>query len=262
MDNRTFFHTVAYRGSVGAGLANVAIAGVADPIVARDANSNFLSPNGVTINWGVAGGINNVRTRINTASLREVALPYLAPINQTLTVPSPPNLAYFGDAGPKPRPADAISVEATSADAGAQTYYALLNFSFGRREPTPGKEYRTRFTAAITAVAGSWVNGAITLDQVLPAGIYQICGMDIFGTNLIAGRLVFPGGGWRPGVYARNAVNNVPHRIFLDGTLGVFGEFNSVAMPTLDIYAEGANTSQEGYLDLVQVGPYTAASLL
>lgn len=256
MDSKTYFHLAAYRGSLATGSTNVALTGVLDSVLSRDASSNFLAPGGSKIRLGATGGTNIQRSRINTASLREVALPYIAPVNNALTIPSPPNLADLGDFGPQPRPADSISIESTHSDAGTQVMYALLWLSFGRKEPTPGKEYRTRFTATITAVAGSWVTGGITLDQVLPAGIYQIVGMDIFGTNLLAARLIFMGGGWRPGVMARNAVASIPHSVFTDGRLGVFGEFNSVAMPQLEVYAEAANSAQEGYLDLVRVGDY------
>lgn len=256
MDTRTFFHLAAYRGSVVNGTTNTAIAGVPDNILTRDASNNFLAPGGSKIRLGVAGGVNASRARINTASLREVALPYIAPINTGITAPSPPNVADFGDYGPAPRAADSVSVESTHTDIAAQIQFALLWLMFSRKEPTPGKEYRTRFTAAINGTVGAWTSGAITLDQVLPAGIYQITGMDVFGTNLLAARLIFMGGGWRPGVLARNAVNNIPHPIFTDGRLGVYGEFNSVAMPQLECYSEAANSAQEGYLDLVNIGPY------
>jgi hypothetical protein len=256
MDAKTYFHLAAYRGSLVTASVNVALAGVNDAALTRDASSNFLAPGGMRIRLGATGGVNISRSRINTASLREVALPYIAPVNNGLTVPTPPNLADFGDYGPTPRAADSISIETTHSDAATQVMYALLWMIFGRKEPTPGREYRTRFTGAITAVAGTWVSGAMTLDQVLPAGIYQVVGMDVFGTNLLAARLAFVGGGWRPGVLARPTVSGVPHPIFTDGRLGVFGEFNSVAMPQLEIYAEAANSVQEGYLDLVRVGDY------
>lgn len=253
-------HLAAFRGNVVNGTTNTPIAGVLDNILTRDASNNFLAPAAGVIRLGVASGVNASRARINTAVLREVALPYIAPINQSVVVPSPPNLADFGDFGPMPRPADSVSVESTHSDVAAQIQFAGLWWKFGRKEPTPGKEYRTRFTSAIAGVIGSWASGAIVLDQVLPAGIYQVVGMDVFGANLQLARLIFMGGGWRPGVLCRNAVNSIPHPIFTDGRLGVYGEFNSVAMPQLEIYCEAANAAQEGYLDLVRIGDYNPMS--
>lgn len=246
------FHLAAFRGSVVNGTTNTAIAGVPDQALARDAAGNFLAPPNSTIRFSATGGINMSRSRINTPSLREVALPYIAPVNQTIAIPSPPNLADFGDYGVMPRFGDSISVESTHTDVAAQIMYALLWLMFGRVQPRAGKLYRTRFTAAITGSAGTWQSGAIVLDQVLPAGIYQVVGMDVEGTNLLGARLIFPGAPWRPGVMGRNAINAVPHRKFLTEELGVYGEFNSVMMPQLEIYVEAACTAQEGYLDLIQ----------
>jgi hypothetical protein len=110
-----------------------------------------------------------------------------------------------------------------------------------------------RGTAAITGVVGSWASGAITLDQNLPAGIYEIQGLDMFGTNLLVGRLIFPGGGLRPGAPARNAVSNVPNDLFTGGKLGVYGQFDTVALPQLEIFVEAANSAQEVYMDIVKV---------
>ncbi len=186
--------------------------------------------------------------------MREIGLPYIAPINQTVAAPSPPNLADYGDFGPKPRDADELSVEATHSDAAAQIQYALLWLTFGRKNVPVGRRYRLRNTAAITGVIGSWASGSMVPDQTLPSGIYSIVGMDAFGTNLLGARLIFPGGGFRPGILARNAVGSVPHRLFTSDDLGVFGEFDSVALPTLEIFFEAANTVQEVYLDVVRIG--------
>lgn len=253
VDNRTFFHLLAFRGSVTNGTTNTAIAGVLDNIVARAASNNFIAPDGATIRLGVAGGINASRARINTPNVRKVGLPYIAPINQTVAVPSPPNIADFGDNGPTPTEADEISVESTHTDAAPQIQFAGLWLKFQRKPWTPGDRFRVRGTAAITGVVGSWASGAITLDQNLPAGIYEIQGMDAFGTNLYLARLIFTGGGWRPGCLARNAVASIPHPAFTDGRLGSYGQFDTIAMPQLEIFVEAANSAQEVYFDLVRV---------
>jgi hypothetical protein len=254
VDNRTFFHLAAFRGSVPTGTTNTAIAGVLDNILARSSANAFLAPKGSRICLSTAGGVNASRARINTPALRAVGLPYIAPIGTGVTALSPPNLADYGDFGPLPAEADEISVESTHSDAGAQIQWALMWLKFGRKEPQPGMKYRLRGTSTITGVVGSWASGAITLDQTLPSGIYQIQGMDAFGTNLLGARLIFTGGGWRPGVLARNTVSSVPSPSFLDERLGVYGEFDSVTIPQLEVYVEAANSAQEIYLDVVRIG--------
>lgn len=254
MDNRTFFHLAAFRGSVGIGGVNVAIAGVGDNILTRSAANAFLAPKGSRIRFATAGGVGATRARINTPILRAVGLPYIAPIGTGVTAQSPPNIADYGEFGPAPAEADEISVESSQNDAAAQIQWALVGLKLGRKEPQPGMKYRVRGTSAIAGVVGSWASGAITLDQTLPSGIYQIQGMDAWGTNLLGARLIFSGGGWRPGVLSRNTVSSVPSSLFTRESLGVFGEFDSVALPQLEIFVEAANAAQEVYLDLVRIG--------
>lgn len=253
MDNKTYMHLAAFRGSVTNGTTNTAIAGVADNALTRSASSAFFAPPGGTIFAASAGGVNASRSRINTPVLRAVGLPYIAPLNTGVTSPSPPNIAIYGDFGPRPQPTDEVSVEATHTDAAPQIQFALMWFKFGGRQVPTGMIYRLRFTAAITGVIGSWASGAIVLDQNVPSGNYAIVGMDVFGTNLLAARLIFTGGGWRPGVQARNAVGSVPDKMWLSGRMGVFGEFDNTAIPQLEIYVEAANSAQEGYLDVVKI---------
>lgn len=254
MDNNTYFHLAAFRGSVVNATTNTAIAGVPDSILARSASNAFLAPGGSRIVVASAGGVNASRSRINTPAMRAVGLPYIAPLGTGVTVQAPPNFANFGSNGPKPNDADEISVEATHTDAAAQIQWALMWLRFGRKEWTPGMRYRLRGTAAITGVVGAWANGAITLDQTLPSGIYQIQGMDAFGTNLLGARLIFPGGGWRPGCLARNAVSSQNDVLWTNGDMGVYGEFDSTAIPQLEVYVEAANSAQEVYLDVIRLG--------
>lgn len=254
MDNKTYFHLAAYRGSVNNGTTNTAIAGVQDNILSRSANNAFIAPSGSTIGAAIGGGVNASRQRINTPSARYVALPQIAPLSTGVTAQNPQNLAYWGNMGIKPRDADEVSVEATHSDAGPQVQWSLMWWLFGRKPWTPGMQYRTRWTAAITGTIGGWESGSITFDQTLPSGIYEIQGMDAFGTNLLGARLIFPGGGWRPGVLAHNTLSTVPRREFTDGSLGAFGQFDSVNVPQLEIYVEAANSAQEGFFDLVRVG--------
>lgn len=254
MDNETYFHTAAFRLSVTNGTTNTPLAGVADTILTKAASGAFLAPPQSRIRLAVAGGVNASRARIDTPKMREIGLPYIAPLNQTVVVPSPPNLADYGEFGPAPEQDDEINVQSTHTDAAPQIQFAGIWLKFNRREVPTGKRYRLRFTGAIAGVVGSWANGAITFDQTLPASTYAIVGLDVFGTNLYLARLIFAGGGWRPGCLARNAVNSVPLPVFNDGSLGCYGKFRSVNPPNLDIYCEGANAAQEGYMDVVDVG--------
>ena len=253
MDNRTYMHLCAFRESLAAGSTYTQINGVADQILSLSSSSNFFAPRGATIYAAFGGGTDASRQRINVPNLREIGFPSIAPLGTGTTIASPPNLAVYGDMGPMPNETDEISVEAVHSNVGAHVQWAVMLLKFGHMPVPSGRNYRLRATASVTAVVGSWASGALTLDQNLPAGNYAITGIDAFGTNLLAARLIFPGGGWRPGCMARNSVSSVPHTLFNSGKLGVLGVFNTVAVPSLEVYAEAANSSQEVYLDVTKV---------
>lgn len=249
------FHICAYRGSVGAGLSNVDIAAVQDGQLTIS-NSHFVLPKPAVLMWAFGFGTNMSRMRLNTPKMRYVGLPSLVPINIGTTVPSPYNLVDFLEKNVMLDMIDEVAVEASQTDAGAQTMNAILALQFARKEIPAQPTFRIRASAAITCVAGTWVNGSMTLDQTIPRGTYAICRMAAIGTNLIAARLLFAGAGFRPGVIARNSVGAVPHPLMDGDSMGVFGTFDSINLPTLDAFSNGACTAQEIFLDLVRLqGP-------
>lgn len=254
MVNQTYFHTILFYGSITNGVSNMAIAMANDQIVTPNSSNQALMPMQGQLRAGAVGSANMQRMRINTPSLRNVGLPYIAPVMGALTVASPPNVWDPGRIGPVIPKSDAISLEGTQGGGAAENAWALVWLAFGRQEIPQGVEYRLRATATVTCVAGTWVNGALTLDSTLPAGVYAVTGLDAQGTNLVGARMVFAGGGWRPGCLARNTLTSVPHQLFTRGDLGMFGQFDSVNTPTMDFASTGACTAQEVYMDLVRLG--------
>lgn len=249
----TQFHIAAYRGSVGAGLSNVDIAAVQDGQLTIS-NSHFVLPRQAQIMWAFGLGTGLDRLRLNTPKMRYVGLPSLIPVNSGTTVASPANYVDLINDNIILDPVDETAVEASSTDAGAQTMTAIVAFGFGVRPTQARQTYRLRATCAITGVTGAWAQGSMTLDQSLPAGSYDIVGMDAWGTNLIAARLLFSGYAFRPGCIARNTAVAIQSPMFTDGRLGIYGSFQSINLPTIEIFCNGACTAQTVYLDLVKTG--------
>jgi hypothetical protein len=252
--NETYFHVAAFSASLTNGSTNAPVAAVNDGVLTLATSTQFLVPRPAQLRAAYSAGVSITNARINTPSLRYVGLPSVGPLNVTLTVPSPPNLGDFGDNGPTLPTADGISVEHSLGGAAPEQEFTLLWLLFGKRPRPQGPTYRLRFTGTITAVANTWVNGTMTPDQTLPAGRYAVVGLDAVGTNLVAVRLLFPGTFYRPGCLARNAVSGIPDPIFTDGSLGLYGVFDSVNVPTFDIFASGANTAQTVFMDVVRIG--------
>lgn len=131
--------------------------------------------------------------------------------------------------------------------------WALIWLADGPIAPVTGDIRTIKGTTGHTTAADIWENVAITLTQTLPAGRYQVVGLRAFGTNLLAARLVFVGGTWRPGVPAGVDINSVEVPQFRNGRFGAFGEFEFDQPPTIDLLGTGVTAAEEVYLDVIQV---------
>lgn len=119
-------------------------------------------------------------------------------------------------------------------------------------QPVKGKIYTVRGTGAATLVTATWVNTAVTFSQTLPAGSYQVVGFRAVGANLVAARIFFVAGAWRPGVPAANVSNDNEWPDFRYGNLGVWGQFDNTVPPSVDCLGI-TDTTQEFEFDLIKV---------
>lgn len=249
----TYQHLCCYSGSVAASTANVDMPLVNDGVLTRQNNHAILPQQGQLL-LGVTMSADADRTLLNTPSVRYVGLPSVVPVNASATVPTNPAIYDMTDAPLMIPPSDEIAIQGTQNNVGAQTMYTGVWFGFGRREVPAGQRYRVRGTATITGSTGAWVNGSITMDTVLPQGNYAMVGLDVVGAGLFLARLIVPGTSYRPGVLCRQSAGLVPSKIFTNGVLGVYCEFNSVNVPNLEILQVSANTAQVIYMDVVRLG--------
>ena len=122
-------------------------------------------------------------------------------------------------------------------------------------KPVNGAMISIGFQATITAIIGSWVNGALTFNQKLPVGKYQIVGASCKTASGagIAFRFVIPGYQWRPGALCENNLGAKPYVEQLYGGMGVWGEFDTNTPPTLDILNSAAGSQAfRGYMNLIK----------
>lgn len=134
---------------------------------------------------------------------------------------------------------------------GAVMNRGLLIMADAPVSPVKGKIFSVRATGAASLVTASWVNTSLTFGQVLPAGHYQLVGLRAIGANLVAARVFFVGGQWRPGTYACNVGDNNEWPDFRYGNTGVWGEFDNTTPPSIDCLGI-TDTAQEFILDLIK----------
>lgn len=252
------FTTVAFYESQTLAAAYLAIAGVADQHV-RVVGDDIQVP---SLNQIVAlgGGISSTtllnQLRLTTPSLRERGLFQLAPANVAATAVEPGSPSRIRDLRDAPLvlvPGEQMNAEVLGTVT-TQPSWLIAWLADGPVAPVKGNIFTIRVTGAATALtAGAWGNRALTFDEDLPRGRYQIVGMRPESAGCVAARAVFVGGGWRPGAIGCSVVEDLQSEIFRYGNMGVFGEFEDIEPPTIDFLSVSADTLLYCYLDLVQI---------
>lgn len=190
--------------------------------------------------------------QIQSPSLRAMVNIDIEPVIADATFGNPPEV-LFHPLSPISVVADEpITFAVNSNPAAIEEHYGLVWFGDGPQVPVPGNIFSVGATSALTLAPGVWVNGTLLFSQTLPLGRYTVVGMRARGTNLVAARLVFIGGAFRPGVPAVNAVGDRDVAVFRYGRHGAFGVFHSNTPPTVD--ALGITDTAQSYIfDLIQV---------
>jgi hypothetical protein len=251
------FHLAAFGGAKTDSVANQNVPATAtEQALSVSANNRYISPQKVKIFAAYAQNDTISGARVNAPSLRNLGLPSIYPLNATAAAVATGPMDY--------RISDEIEIQATEefgvdASNGASTIdFAEAGLWFRNAiEPIPaGKRFTIEATASITGVRDAWVNGVLTLGQVLPYGTYGVIGMYAVGAAVTFARLVFPFQSyWRPGCLAAPAYGGAePLQMFRHGKLGLWGTFISTAQPSLEIFVTTAGaTAMTVGLDLVAV---------
>lgn len=192
-----------------------------------------------------------VRARVESPTLRRMANFDILPVNRIATPEAIPCIAYLGENPAPLTGGEDISFNTNTDDGAAIEIYGMIWFGDGPVVPASGAMFTVRATAGITQADGVWTNGAITFSQDLPVGSYDVVGLRVQAAGLVAARLVFVGGGFRPGVLGAitPAALDVPTARY--GRSGVLGTFDSRSPPTLEVVGV-TGTAQEVYLDLIK----------
>lgn len=131
--------------------------------------------------------------------------------------------------------------------------YGIVFLSDGELEPVKGEIRTIRATGSTTVTAGAWSNCPLTFSQDLPAGRYGIVGMRAMTATPVAARAVIPGVWHRPGCIPSVLPSDPRPKIFRNGNLGVWAEFEFDSPPSVDMLCVAGDTAQEIFFDLIQL---------
>lgn len=244
------FTTVAFNKAT-ANVALAAIQPIADQHVTTSGDDLTVPELNRIVAYAVSGSA-LTQAQLRSPSLRRI---FLQDVRKALTTGmlTPPE-TVFSDLRDDPLTLDVsekLNVYTIhDAVAGAN---AVIWLADGPLAPVHGDIRTIAATSAISSAGYEWAHGDLTFAQTLPAGRYQVVGMRAYETGLIAARMVFVGGTWRPGVPGCGGIDVEDLKAFRRGRSGPFGEFEFDQPPSVDILSDRSVTAQTFALDLIQV---------
>lgn len=247
------FHLAGFFGSVAASQTDLALTPFSDGYLSQGA-SGLLLPEDMSIVRHYGAGLGLTQFLLNVPSMRVISQPRYGTVNKATFAVDDAPILIMGDYGPTIMRSEGFNYQTTTdATAGPNPTHIFAWLTRGVRPCQRGRSTTIRATATITAVAGSWTNGGLTLSQDLPAGTYEIIGCAAYGTGLQAVRFRLPGAGYSPGVLAEQA----PGEFMLNnqrwGAMGSFGTFQNSLIPTIDITGTAGAITVTLFIDIVKV---------
>lgn len=257
-----------------------------DAILPRLVNGMQVSPDIPYLLAIMGVGANLVHVRAQANSMLPFPYPTLSPNNRGTAFESPTRVWDFSRAPLPLKPTEEFDIFASQNAAGAQTEYVACLFSDGHptaipgtlnphqitlNPATPGRVFSVHWTASVTLTAGNWTLVQPAFDQALYAGYYALIGARVFSASGLFFRM-FPAMGpkWRPGgtcVQTYDGYEHPSQRGFnaLNSQFAGWGSwltFYQNVPPQCEVFATAADTAQEGWYDLVYLGPQVISSTI
>ena len=248
------FHLAGFSASVAASQTDSALTPFADGYLSQGA-SGLLLPEDMSVVRQFGAGLGLTQYLLDVPSLRQISQPRYGTVNKALYPVDDAPILILDEYAPSIMRSEGYNYRVTTdATAGPNLTRVFSWLSKSFRPCQRGRSTTIRATATITAVAGSWVQGHLTLAQDLPAGNYEIIGCAAYGTGLSALRFRMPGAGYAPGVLAEQAAGE----FFLNnqrwGRMGSFGSFQNSLPPVVEIEGASGAITVTVFIDIVKVG--------
>jgi len=281
------FHLELFSSSIATGANSFAqlVYFTPDNILAKQVSGLQVSPTLPMLHsyFGVGAHLVHVRAQANSM----LPFPYISssPNNRGSGFESPPRGWDFSRWPLALKPTEEFDIFATQNSGGAETEYVAVQFCDGPPTPIgvqvnpigiaaapamPGRFFSAHWTNTVTVTAGQWSLVQPLFDQALYAGYYSLVGARCFSATGLFFRM-FPSYGslWRPGgacVQAYDAMDlqNQRYMNSFGAEPGGWGEwmtFYQNVPPQVEFFCTAGDTAQEGWFDLVYLGPQVTQGL-
>lgn len=245
------FHLAAFGGSV-ANTGNVEIPALNDQILSIR-NSRFVLPIPMDLLWVWNGSASVTRSRLVGPMFRSVVLPYIIPLDLSVTPPDLPNVMDLRFNPVRLRQNEEYTVEHSQGGAGAENAYAVIALGVSTVPAPRGNVYTLLATGTTTVTAGAWTDCTLTWDQQLPDGEYACVGGHAQSTTGVAWRIILDNQTWRPGGLCLTALTNRAPDFQYGSQTGDWGHFVISSLPRFQILCNAADTVQNLFLQCVKV---------
>lgn len=246
------FHLLAHNVAIGT-TADTEITAVTDGLFTIQ-NSHFVPKKDYDLIWAYAAAATLNRVRISTPAHRQVSLPFIRPIRVGTLPGAEARIADYTEYPLRMSREEEIVIQGTSDIAmGTEQAFTFLALSEGIMPAPRGRIYTMRGTSTTAVVARTWTVVSVTWAEQLPVGRYACVGLGYIATNAVAARLNFFDQWVRPGVIGNVALGDAPWRKFAKGQLGIFGEFTSTTLPTVEVFNNSTDNSHTFYFDFVRL---------
>lgn len=245
------FHTLAWTESIAITVEND-ILPVPDGII-EVSNNHFRFGRDMFLLWAAAMSTTISRARFISPSLRQVTNPHIRPLITGVVPENDPGVLDLRDNPLRLRALEELQVMVTQLGAGAEQVSVIA--ALGDRQivrAAQGDIFKLRGTSSSVAVAQTWSLLAMLWDDTLPAGKYDVVGLEHQSANGKAARITLEEQWMRPGALSITGVRNRNHALMRDGGMGVMGSFDANRMPNVEVFCNAGDAVHEVYLDIIR----------
>ena len=246
-------HTFAYSGSL-AQTPNIDVPAVVDDILTISDN-HFILPQPRKLFVGYAGSATLTLAEITNPTFRTIAPIRLLPWNVAALPANNPNVFDASQLSiTLPSNQELQAICSSGIATASETVFVVLS-AYDQFQTAPsGTVYSYHGVSTTTTNVGSWTTCTTTWDTTLGSGIYAVIGGTVADAGGIAYRVIFPGQPDRPGGLCVGSLANRSWPGFRNGGGGLWGNFQSLALPQVQVLAATSTSTRDITLDIIKIG--------
>jgi hypothetical protein len=248
----------AFTASIPNTASDQQLIAIADGLIPTRDNALVVPPDLPRVLAVMFYGANLTVAKLKPASYRRFGdywvLPYANAIGGSGAISPYLDLSQIAGAGPPLilDPQEELPAYGQQGSAGAQQAYAAVLFTEAEAKPHHGKFFTVHGTSTQTLTPNVWSTCVVTMDTGLPAGRYNLVGMRVQSAGCIFFRAVIVQQFHRPGGFGFQGRTSFEATGQRNGGWGVWGNFDHLSIPNVEIIATSADTAIDVFFDLEQ----------